>query len=361
MKLNYSITSAIAHNLTRIETAKAKILKAPLTLSTLKSLRETARLYSTHYSTMIEGNRLKPEEIEDILYHEQHVPGKSRDEGEVRGYYAALGYVEKMARDASVEEHTIQMLHALVMGQGKKRVVATPYRTGQNVIRDGRTRIIVYLPPQASDVPVLMAELVTWLNASHIISCPVVAAIAHYQFVTIHPYYDGNGRTARLLTNLILYQGGYDLKGLYSLEEYYARHLGSYYEALTVGPSHNYYEGRVEADITQWIEYFIEGMAYACESALKHMLLAESRGETDQQELLRLLDAKQRRVLELLSERPVITSHDVAKLLHFKPRTSSQLCKKWVGEGFLEVVDASKKGRSYKLAMEYEGFRIKKN
>jgi Fic family protein len=75
---------------------------------------------------------------------------------------------------------------------------------------------------------------------------PIEAGIAHYQYATIHPYYDGNGRTARLLTTLILHLGTYDLKGLYALEEYYARNLKAYYEALTVGPSHNYYMGRAK-------------------------------------------------------------------------------------------------------------------
>ena len=68
-------------------------------------------------------------------------------------------------------------------------------------------------------------------------------------------YYDGNGRTARLLTTFILHLGSYDLKGL-ALEEYYAQGLKDYYEALTVGPSYNYYMGRAEADITRWVSYF---------------------------------------------------------------------------------------------------------
>lgn len=85
-----------------------------------------------------------------------------------------------------------------------------------------------------------MSDLVEWIDRSmsEELSCPIVAALAHYQFATIHPYFDGNGRTARLLTTLVLHLGGYDLKGLYSLEAYYARNLGAYYQALTVGPSH---------------------------------------------------------------------------------------------------------------------------
>jgi Fic family protein len=105
----------------------------------------------------------------------------------------------------------------------------------------------------------LMKGMVNWINYNITLPCPIIAAISHYQFATIHPYYDGNGRTARLLTTCILHNGGYDLKGLYSLEEYYARNLGAYYEAISVGKSHNYYMGRAEADITKWVEYFVEG------------------------------------------------------------------------------------------------------
>ena len=85
---------------------------------------------------------------------------------------------------------------------------------------------------------------------------PIVAALAHYQFATIHPYLDGNGRTARLLATLILRKAGYGLKGIYSLDEHYAKNLPSYYSALTVG-SHNYYDGRAEGDVTPFVSLFL--------------------------------------------------------------------------------------------------------
>ena len=103
-----------------------------------------------------------------------------------------------------------------------------------------------------------MKTLVNWINQNkNEIPCPIIAAIVHYQITAIHPYYNGNGKTVRLITTLVLHQGEYDLKGLYSLEEYYARDLVVYYEAISIGPSHNYYLGRAETDITKWIEYFI--------------------------------------------------------------------------------------------------------
>jgi Fic family protein len=247
----FTITPAIAKMLMRIEGVRASIEALPITARVLAILRETARLFSTHYSTMIEGNRLTQEQVAEVITSGQHFPGRERDEAEVKGYYVALDELESFVRSKKpVSEPAIQKLHALVMGSGKTRVKATAYRDGQNVIRDCVSRNIVYMPPEAKDVPALMTQLVNWLNGNDNLPAPLRAAIAHYQFATIHPYYDGNGRTARLLTTLILHLGGYDLKGLYALEDYYARNLESYYEALSVGPSHNYHPGRADADIT---------------------------------------------------------------------------------------------------------------
>ncbi|MFD8102637.1 Fic family protein [Nocardia fluminea] len=84
---------------------------------------------------------------------------------------------------------------------------------------------------------------------------------SYYQYATIHPYYDGNGWTARLLTTLVLHRAGYGLTGISSLDEHYARNLSDYYAELTVGPSHNYYFGRTEADLTGFLDFCWEGTA----------------------------------------------------------------------------------------------------
>lgn len=342
-----------------IEGAKQKILHLPLTPTVLTSLRETARLYTTHYSTMIEGNRLDPDQIAVVLRHQGHFPGRERDEHEVKGYYAALTQVEKWAaQGANITEKMIQTLHALVMANGKTNTKPTAYRDGQNVIRDGRTKGIVYMPPEAKDVKNLMTGMVDWINKNIELPCPLIAGIAHYQFATIHPYYDGNGRTARLLTTLILHLGGYDLKGLYSLEEYYALNLAAYYEAISVGESHNYYIGRAQADITKWVEYFVDGMAVSFENVLKRMNEAKEQNSPDQSALIRKLDPKQRKVLELFQEFEVITSRQIGELFGFKPRTSAALCASWVEGGFLTIVDSSNKGRKYNLSAEYQKLLI---
>ena len=206
---------------------------------------------------MIEGNRLTQKEVSEVIIQKKQIIGKERDEKEIKGYYRDLDEVDKLVKDKkiSIKQENIKILHGYIMGSNKPTPIE--YRTAQNVIKELGSGAIVYLPPEANDVPELMQAFVNWINESReTISIPIIAAIAHYQFVTIHPYYDGNGRTARVLTTLILNKYGYELKGIYNLEEYYAKDLQGYYDAMDIGNSHNYYIGRATAEITSWKDYY---------------------------------------------------------------------------------------------------------
>lgn len=349
----FSITSNIANNLMRIEAVRQAIKLLPITPKILATLRESARISATHYSTKIEGNRLTEKQVAQVIKDQQHFPGRERDEKEILGYYEALEEIEKLASlKRPITEKEIQRIHAFVMGGGKKRVKPSLYRDGQNVIRDGLTHAIVYLPPEAHDVPQLMHDLIDWLKKAEKkeLPCPLRAGIAHYEYATIHPYYDGNGRTARLLTTLILHMCGYGLKGIYSLDEYYAQNLSAYYQALTIGPSHNYYLGRAQADITPWLEYFCAGMAESFEKIHAQALHAFKDGNKDSSDVLRALDAKQRKILLLFAKHDLITTKDVALLFTIKPRTARQWCLEWSQKGFLIIADSAKKSRTYQLS-----------
>jgi len=349
----FQITAALTKILMDIEASRQAVAALPITVQVLDSLRESARLTATHYSTQIEGNRLTLEQVETVL-HGGTFPNRERDEQEVKNYYLALNYVDNLIakRDVAVLEKDIKTIHGLVMGGRQK---ATPYRDGQNVIRDSSTGGVVYMPPEAGDVPTLMAEMISWINQQQKtaeLPAPIIAAIAHYRFATIHPYYDGNGRTARLLTNVVLHKSGYGLKGIYSLEEYYAKNLQGYYDALTIGDSHNYYFGRAAADITKWIVYFCEGMADAfAKIRIKASETAAQTGQgADQTALLRELDRRQKLVLSLFRESRFITTIQIAALLELHPRSTLNICKKWVDDGFLIQHGTSNKTRKYELA-----------
>lgn len=149
-----TLTPKLARCQMRIEAAKQAVQDLPITPAVLASLRETARLVSTHYSTLIEGNRLSPDQVTKVIEVNQHFPRCERDEKEVLGYYAALDKLEQLTATTrcSLTEAHIQTLHALVMAEGSRRVKPTPYRDGQNVIRDICSRGIVYMPPEAKDL-----------------------------------------------------------------------------------------------------------------------------------------------------------------------------------------------------------------
>ncbi len=352
---HYTISPATASALMSIEAVRQEIEVLPITPKILASLRKTARLYSTHYSTMIEGNRLEQAQVARVIEGSGSFTRRAHDEFEVKGYYAALEELERIvARRATVTEKTIGVLHALVMAGGRKKARTTHYRDGQNVIRDAATGSIVYMPPEAGDVPGLMQGLAEWIGKQKGLPAPLVAGIAHYQFATIHPWYDGNGRTARLLTSLVLHLGGYGLKGLYALEEYYARDLASYYRSLTLGPSHNDYIGRAEADITPWMDYFIAGLADAFGKVKEHATEAAKAGALDLAPELRGLNPRQRKALSLFHEYDEITARDIESLFEIKPRTARAWCAQWVDSGFLVVTNPSRKARKYGLVGRYQ-------
>ena len=348
----YTVTAKMLQNLARIELVKQSFETQPLSPHLLMSLRETAKVSAVHYSTKIEGNRLTLSEVSEALKGKK-LPKKERDEKEVKAYYQAWNEMEQAARNYSdFNEELIAKLHTLVEG-AKKNI---PYRKEQNAIYDGESKVKIYLTPEAKDVPKMMKEFCSWTSKAKDLPVPLVAGIVHYQFVTIHPYMDGNGRTARLLTSFVMRSGGYGLKGIYSLEEYYAQNLTAYYEALQTHPHHNYYFGRHESDITSWLEYFISGVAEAFEKVNNQAVKQVKQGhKADRSPLIRELDIKQRKALELFADFKEVNSTQIAETLSISIESTRTLIRTWLKEGFLSYANDSKKARTYKLAEKYEG------
>lgn len=193
--------------LQRIATKKAALdSRRPLSASEAARLKAYFDVEWTYHSNAIEGSTLTLRETEVILHDGLTVGGKSlREHLEAINHKHAIDFVEALAREAEpFTEHNLRQIHALVL-KGIDDEEAGRYRRGQVRISGSE-----YVPPDAVAVPGLMREFVMWLNGeAKAMSSVERAALAHFRLVDIHPFADGNGRTARLLMNLILIQQGY--------------------------------------------------------------------------------------------------------------------------------------------------------
>lgn len=181
-------------------------------------------------------------------------------ESELHAYLEALVMQKRwVEKKLPVTIKRINRLHGILMHKKSD----SSFRKTQNAIYNWKLTKIYYLPPKPHAVPGLMKELVYWINHAEEFPCPIVASIAHFGLNSIHPYSDGNGRTARLLTRWILGLGGYHVKELYCLERLYAKDLLRYYDALSLGDVKSYEERARNVDITSWIEYFCKTMEKA--------------------------------------------------------------------------------------------------
>jgi len=357
MNERYNFTPAIVRDLMEIESARQIVKLTVLPPHVAERLRQQARVRSTHYSTRIEGNRLTLAEAEQVVIDGKRFAGRERDVREVQNYYRALQRVEEWAeKQTPITDELIRRLHALIYSGVRSR--PTPYRDGQNIIRDLASGAVIYLPPVAEDVPDLMRDLVGWIGQSERegLPVPIIAGLAHYQFVTIHPFFDGNGRTARALATLLLYRHGYDLGRFYSLEEVYAQDLTAYYAALQTHPHHNYYEGRADADLTGWVAYFTHSMALVFKRVADEVRAQVAQPDVPEPPELRRLDRRARLALGLFTRQETVTNADMAQALGLSARTVRDLIGGWLEDGWLEVADPARKSRRYRLSAKYRQY-----
>jgi Fic family protein len=252
----FTITNAIAAALTAIERARGFLEAATLSEEWVRRMSQRALLLEAHHTTHIEGTQLTIEQAEQI-WTGHPVEGASADDvRELLNYRRAFDLVaEYLVGGAEITEGLIREIHKrLVEGVRGGRAMPGQWRTVQNFVANSQTGAIIYTPPPPTEVPALMRELVEWLRAEQAVHPVLVAGIAQFQLVHIHPFVDGNGRASRLLSTLCLYRAGYDFKRLFTISEYYDRDRTAFYAAL---------QGVREAgmDLTGWLEYFVAGLA----------------------------------------------------------------------------------------------------
>lgn len=353
-KPKYTVTQSILKKMLGIERSSVIVDQLPLPADILDELIKEAKETTVLLSTRMEGNDLDEDIKRKSLY-------QTSDNDKEQGVYNLMKATEFLdeseARELPITEEWIKKLHAIIRISHGRRSRLSEYRTEQNKVGD-RNLSGFYLPPEYMDVPTLMEDLVAWINSPQTfeIPAPIKAGVTMWQLLTIHPYKDGNGRTARMVATYILRRGGYGLKGLFVLENFYDRNLNDYYKALQMGLSHNYYFGRHEADITTWLEYFLNGLSEVYIEAAQIVQEKNSELLKVEPELIRKLDVQQRKVFrQLLFKQELISITELCMILQFGERTIREKVKRWIDEGFLVPKDPdAQRVRTVILSPSYE-------
>jgi len=252
----FTITNPITQALTRIERARGFLDAAKLSEEWVQKMEKRALVLEAHHTTHIEGTHLTLEQSERLLAGEEVAEADPEDARELLNYRDAFEFVSSYLKNGGpITEGLIREIHKrLVAGVRGGSAAPGEYRRVQNYVINSVTGAVVYTPPPVHDVPVLMRDLVTWLNEKHTVHPVLISGLAQFQLVHIHPFLDGNGRTSRLLSTLCLYRAGYDFKRLFTISEFYDRDRPAFYRALQSVRERG-------MDLTGWLEFFIEGLA----------------------------------------------------------------------------------------------------
>lgn len=271
----FTISNKILQNIGVIEACREVVNNAPLIPAYEKKFRDEAAMSTIHHGTHIEGNELSFTQAEDVLGGKNIVAGE-RDIQEVINYRNVLKYLDmeimEIGENGRVKgkekekiiytEKQILKIHNIVMEKLVPDEQRGHFRKVQVILRNAQTGEVVFRPPPAPEIPYLVDEFLKWLNSKEGREIHPVfrSAISHYFISSVHPFTDGDGRTARGFATLILFAERYDIKKLFSLEEYFDKNAFGYYDALRKTDLTNE-KNFAERDLTGWLEFFTEGMA----------------------------------------------------------------------------------------------------
>ena len=344
-KPRYKITHKILNFLTEITAAREVIEEARLIPKWEMSLRKEALIHSAHSSTHIEGNTLSLEDV-SLLAIGREVSAIRKDKQEVINYLDVLSNLEKYIPQKNITKQIILKLHKSVVnktlnlkkdeGAFRDRQVVVGYRDSE-----GRT-VVTFRPTKTKDVPKEIQELLDWLNnESQPINPVLVGGISHYEFVRVHPFIDGNGRTARVLATLIFLIRGFDTKRFFALDDYYDSDRISYYDALkSVNPK--------TLDITEWLEYFCEGVAYSV-NRVKDKVVSLSSDKLKTQTLEQVaLTKRQMEIINEMSKKGRIANKDLQNRFNITPQAVHKELKKLINMRVIKLVGVGR-GAFYEL------------
>jgi Fic family protein len=306
----YTITDKILNNLTAIAAAREVIEQAHLVPKWEAKLRRQALLRNTHSSTAIEGNKLTLEQVE-ALAEGKDVAAISKDRKEALNYLEALENIPSFTEKGKFKIAGLLNIHRMITRDVMQNSTDSGVFRNRQVfvgkrVLDGTTfrEAVEYMPPKTEEVPQLVQEFIDWLNLdkSWEMNPVLLAGIVHYEIARIHPFIDGNGRTARLFAMVILYLSDFDHRRIFALDDYYDRDRQAYYAALKTAQI-------ADGDITRWLEYFTDGILYSVTEAKDAVLKAGSKRKSGQAQIA--LTPKQMKIVEFINVNGRVTNKDL--------------------------------------------------
>ena len=339
-KPKYAISNKILANIKRIAEIVNELNRRQFSKLALAQLEKRAKEISAYSSTSIEGNPLPLTEVKKIL---KNRPENIRDsEKEVLNYNQALTELNELTRKnkaffglplvLNIQKIVTQGLVAK-FNSGKIRKVPV-------FVNDPRLRQPIYWPPDHQEVLKLTNDLFDFIKSNKGKIDPLIlAGIFHKQFVIIHPFADGNGRTARLAAKILLAEMGLNTFNLFSFENYYNQNVTKYFQ--NVGEKGNYYDIKDKVDFTLWLEYFTDGIVDELLRVKKE--LDKTAASPDKQ----LKDYHQK-IVSYIKKHGFIADKNYAKLTSRAKPTRNLDFRKLISLGLIEKLGKGK-ATYYKL------------
>lgn len=346
-KPHFTLTLKMLSQIGTIERLYGQLHSEPLIPSLSLRLFQENQILATHYSTSIEGNPLSPQDVTNVILGD-HIP-TTKSEKEVKNYFTILTTLTNFARKNTVIDIGLtESFHSKLMeGIAEKSDVGI--RNGP-VFVGHKTQVelvVKHNPPFQNKKEIMQAleDLYTWIREEKEIHPILKAGILHHQFAYIHPFFDGNGRIARILTTYYMLLEHYEVSKYFIIDDFYDIDRHQYSDTLHTADS---------GDKTVWLEYFLEGIGNSLQGAigrlneLRRVKLEEVTGEKRV-----LVTPREEEVLQILIEKKAIKSSDIEEAFSVTRQQAHALLASLVSKGLVEKYGITKTSY-YKLASSAE-------
>jgi Fic family protein len=293
----------------------------------LKDLKSIATVRSVGASNRIEGNKMSDEEVDVLLQNIDITKLTDRDSQEVVGYFEVLDLISESYEHISIAENQIKNLHnSLLKYSTKDEWHKGNYKQHSNAVEasfpDGKRQIIFQTTEAGFATEDAIRQLINWYNSETEVHTLIKVASFVYDFLSVHPFQDGNGRLSRLISTLLLLKNGYKWIQYVSFEHEIENRKNEYYQVLRSCQAQ-----RPNEDVTVWIRFFL-----SCLSNIQSQLmtkLQKSGLETQ-------LSPKEKLIFTIIQNRPNIQSGEIAEKLAIPAPTVKRILSDLFNKGMIE-------------------------